>query len=659
MTTSLSIARAWRKAIRPLTTANVNSVARKLEPKLKRRFLAAVKTMQGNVDLEALAESLRVQASAEALAAVHPETWPSTLAPAAQLVPQAFQQAGQAAAGQLSSQLGADISFTLTNPRAVQWGRTNSARLISEVGESVQASVRELIGRAFTEGIPPRELARLIRDVVGLTERQAQAVVNYRKELLDAGRDADDIERLTARYGRELVNWRALTIARTECLPGDTLVDAAVVGTAYRRWYSGDLIEIRTRRGRKFTATPNHPMFTHRGWVGAGAVYEGEYLVCDARNQRARASGDPHVTAPEATIAEVFDTVSAVGVFERRRGTKPDFHGDGMEVEVDVASAFWPLAIGAFAPLTEQVVQRILSPSDLACAPYCSCCGRLLPVNQGVGLCVCSRCDASLFQAASHNALGNAKALSDTDCRFTREITRCNGFSGDVVSVIARTASLRVGQSRGLGVGSCFQASAVNGVNDGGWINSESGGNISRTETGLVQVDDGGSFDSISPCGAFGERSSWDAGARQPLPHARGVCAADVCHLNEGQTGHVELDRVLSVVRREWSGHVYNLSTPDGYFTINGGIYTGNTIASSTHGQQELWRQAVDKGLLDPEKTKREWLISASACAKICLPMEDQQVGLEEWFTTGDGGQVLVPPAHTNCVCGVGLSFTD
>lgn len=219
---SSTLARVWRKAIQPLTTANVNSVARKLEPKLKRRFLAAVATMKGHVDLEALAESLRLQSAVEAMTALYPETWGTTLTPAAQLIPQAFRQAGQVAASLLTSQMGIDISFNLTNPRAVQWARTNSSRLITEVGESVKEAVRGVIGRGFTEGIPPRESARLIRDIVGLTDRQAMAVVNYRFDLLEAGRSADDVARLAERYGKQLLNGRALNISRTETIASST-----------------------------------------------------------------------------------------------------------------------------------------------------------------------------------------------------------------------------------------------------------------------------------------------------------------------------------------------------------------------------------------------------------------------------------------------------
>lgn len=213
------LTRAWQKAIQRVTASSVNAVARKLEPKLKRRFLAAVAELRGNVDLEAVAEALRIQSAAEAITALHPETWAETLAPAAQILPTAFQQAGQVAAQLLTRQLGVAVSFTLTNPRAVQWARTESSRLITDVTESFKESVRQIITRGFTDGIPPRESARLIRDMgLGLTDRQAMAVINYRMDLLEAGRSAEDVARLGERYGRQLLNQRALTISRTETI---------------------------------------------------------------------------------------------------------------------------------------------------------------------------------------------------------------------------------------------------------------------------------------------------------------------------------------------------------------------------------------------------------------------------------------------------------
>ena len=217
-----ALASRWLKALRPLTATNINQVARRLEPTLKRRFLLAVKRMKGRVDLEVLVESLRVRDAVRGMSAVHPETWSQTLEPTASVVPQAFRQAGQVAASLLTSQAGITITFDLTNPRAVQWARTQSSRLITDVSVSTKDAVSEIIGRSFTEGIPPRESARLIRNVVGLHDRQAMAVINYRFELLEAGRSADDVARLAARYSQQLLNQRALMIARTETIASST-----------------------------------------------------------------------------------------------------------------------------------------------------------------------------------------------------------------------------------------------------------------------------------------------------------------------------------------------------------------------------------------------------------------------------------------------------
>jgi len=215
------MASRWLKALRPISADAVTRVAARLEPTLRRRFLKAVKGLKGLVDLEALADALRVQSTAEALWATHPEKWSSHLESAAAILPRAFAQGGQVSASILADQLGLKpdmMRFDLTNPRAVQWARKESSRLIVEVSESVRESVRRVIAAGFGEGIPPADSARVIRTIVGLTDRQAMAVINYRFGLLEAGRTPAAVARLGERYSRKLLNLRARTIARTETI---------------------------------------------------------------------------------------------------------------------------------------------------------------------------------------------------------------------------------------------------------------------------------------------------------------------------------------------------------------------------------------------------------------------------------------------------------
>lgn len=79
-------------------------------------------------------------------------------------------------------------------------------------------------------------------------------------------------------------------------------------------------------------------------------------------------------------------------------------------------------------------------------------------------------------------------------------------------------------------------------------------------------------------------------------------------------------------------------------------------IDASSAGQQQLWQQAVDQGLIDTQTTQQKWVCSAGACAAICLPMNGQTVPLDGLFTTGDGRQIPRPTAHSRCRCGIVLA---
>lgn len=118
--------------------------------------------------------------------------------------------------------------FSLINPQAVRAARTDSARLVTEITNSTRRGLQAVVQQAFTEGIPPKQLAKLIRPMVGLTERQAKAVLNRRAKRIEAGWDAARVEKDVAAYAERVRMRRAVTIARTETVKAsvDGQVDA-------------------------------------------------------------------------------------------------------------------------------------------------------------------------------------------------------------------------------------------------------------------------------------------------------------------------------------------------------------------------------------------------------------------------------------------------
>lgn len=82
---------------------------------------------------------------------------------------------------------------------------------------------------------------------------------------------------------------------------------------------------------------------------------------------------------------------------------------------------------------------------------------------------------------------------------------------------------------------------------------------------------------------------------------------------------------------------------------------TESQFAASA-GQRESWAQAADEDLFDPTTARRRWSTElGEPDCPICDPMDGQEVGFDEPFTTGDGNQVDMPPVHVNCLCTVDL----
>lgn len=63
------------------------------------------------------------------------------------------------------------------------------------------------------------------------------------------------------------------------CVLPDSIIYAPDVEMLTQSDYSGDVIEVRTANGRRFTVTPNHIMLTARGWVRAKNIVQGDKVI--------------------------------------------------------------------------------------------------------------------------------------------------------------------------------------------------------------------------------------------------------------------------------------------------------------------------------------------------------------------------------------------
>ena len=116
--------------------------------------------------------------------------------------------------------------FDESRPEAATWAAKEAGTMIVEIVEDQRAVVRDYVSRASMGEMAPRDVARGLRDVIGLTSGQARWVDNFRARQVEAlsaaglssAQVATRADKATARYQARIHRYRSENIARTEIL---------------------------------------------------------------------------------------------------------------------------------------------------------------------------------------------------------------------------------------------------------------------------------------------------------------------------------------------------------------------------------------------------------------------------------------------------------
>ena len=153
--------------------------------------------------------------------------------------------------------IGAGADYAPVALRMNKWFDSHGAELVKEVTAQQTAAINSTIQHyTVVNPINPRDAARFIRPVIGLTERQALAVSRRRdaiyKELvkeMSPARATKLAEGKALRYRNRLVRYRAEVIARTEQAKAfnqgshngilESIRSGKLVGKVEKRWYTG------------------------------------------------------------------------------------------------------------------------------------------------------------------------------------------------------------------------------------------------------------------------------------------------------------------------------------------------------------------------------------------------------------------------------------
>jgi SPP1 gp7 family putative phage head morphogenesis protein len=103
-------------------------------------------------------------------------------------------------------------------PDAVKAAKKRAAAMVTEVTAETQRAIRNAIALAIKNGTPPLQAAKEIRELIGLTSAQAQAVLKFRETMKKQGLTQAKIDAAAEKYSNRLLKERAERIARTEIM---------------------------------------------------------------------------------------------------------------------------------------------------------------------------------------------------------------------------------------------------------------------------------------------------------------------------------------------------------------------------------------------------------------------------------------------------------
>ena len=319
------------------------------------------------------------------------------------------------------------------------------------------------------------------------------------------------------------------------CFIPDTRV-AARVERALRVHYDGQVVEIETASGARVTVTVNHPMATVRGFVAAAELRQGDKVLSQRGDVwRDALAGRVDENHAPPRIDEVFRALSVVGPRSRRAASVLDLHGDAAlaDSEIEIVGSLSELRRHMEAEALELALQVALPIAAARTAKHARP-RDLFPVLEWLRL-------------AARSLMGRSY--------LTKALLLRSGGPLDRLS---------------LGLPAQGHARDLEPTTNAAAADSTLVREPLERLAGKIALDE--AVDILNRRDLRTEREA--SGANQPLDRLdRDV--AFTRELTNRFPSEVFADDVVSVSKRHYSGHVYDLQTATGWIVANG-IYASN-----------------------------------------------------------------------------------
>jgi hypothetical protein len=202
---------------------SLHEIADKASPQIANQIIDAFTSIQSKAKMNQLSSAIDAQDLNGILAALGISSMDKEMQPMINALRSVFVDAAEESMKFLPKAVQQGLRFDMLNPRSVDFLRTRSSLLITNISDNTRKGVQKILAEGLEQGLTPSAIASQIRDKVGLLPRQVSAVENYRRLLISEGRDPAQIKRMVDKYKARQLRYRANMIARTETIAASNM----------------------------------------------------------------------------------------------------------------------------------------------------------------------------------------------------------------------------------------------------------------------------------------------------------------------------------------------------------------------------------------------------------------------------------------------------
>ena len=214
----------------------LHNIARRIRPVLRASLVKGLNDFRKNINLHDLAEAISNADAAQAMDVVPWGDFEGAVKGLDKAMLDGVTESAEKSKflfkksiESLIPSLSPTIVFDANNIAISRWIDSHLGELIQNIKGNTQKSIQNVIRDGLNQGIPARDSAKLISQMVGLNDRQAQAVINRRLALQKQGIKGPKLDRLIEAYSQKQLKHRAEMIARTESMTANNRGQLEVV----------------------------------------------------------------------------------------------------------------------------------------------------------------------------------------------------------------------------------------------------------------------------------------------------------------------------------------------------------------------------------------------------------------------------------------------